>query len=364
MATKRVIFFISGLGGSAGDSVLGDIAGSVGDGTDNYALSSSVSTMTKSRKRPRISPLHLGDYSMPLSTSAEDTMLESGRENTELSTLYYDSADSHEEQLRMPLANYIVGTIEGNVGNPAIQVLGLRAIADYQPLRQSFSEVFIRTVLGVMTRHLYELPVQIQGCRVLCQHFGSDSRAFSTFSAWDKFAFIQLLLTSANLHLKSTEFTMLSIHMLNALASRDYELRQLIFRRKEDLASLIELLETRAPNSCLQRIGMALLSLIAEDDIGRERICEARGFERILHILKLHMGDKSVQCNATASLCWLLHTENRVRNSQSTRIGETAVTECFEVMTILLLQHIQDPAIFGMLHHVVLNECSTARSPS
>jgi hypothetical protein len=145
-----------------------------------------------------------------------------------------------------------------------------------------------------------------------------------------------------NIHLQ-----LICLDLLYLLTACSRDLRVLIASNEHrDLTYILDLMENESSNRYLQQIGLGFLSLIAEDEHGRKAIFEEGGMARIVSSLQLHKDDPFVQCNGSAVLCWLVHSnEYQQLEVQPTRL----TVELTSILLEQLSKHMNDPCIFGKL---------------
>jgi hypothetical protein len=238
------------------------------------------------------------------------------------------------------LAYAIADVSEKNLDIPGLPVLGIRAISECMFDGDSRYEL-VSLICSVIAKHPTEVLVQLEGCvalRLLCR---SDPDGFAEAVRCDGILLVEHLLTVLAVHWRSKELRLLCLDLMNVLAAYSCEMMRLIACKKQGTAFILELLDREMTDNHLQEVGMALLSLVAEDEIGRCAINEENGIERILRIMKHQLENHFVQCNATAVLSWLIHSGENVQNFSVNG------SECIDTVMKLISKYIEDPSIFG-----------------
>ena len=148
---------------------------------------------------------------------------------------------------------------------------------------------------------------------------------------------------SNNIHLQ-----IVCLDLLYLLTTYSQELRVMIASNEHhDLTYILNLMEKESSNNNrhLQQIVLGILSLIAEDEHGRNAIFEEEGMARIISSLLLHIDDPLVQCNGSAVLCWLVHSNEYQQQLQGQ--SQRLTVELTDFLLEQLSKHMNDSSIFG-----------------
>ena len=96
----------------------------------------------------------------------------------------------------------------------------------------------------------------------------------------------------------------------------------------------------------MQQIGLSLLSWMVESEAARATVVRRGGLMFLLKTMQRHNNDRMVQCNATATLCWLVHNnsgEHTHRQAQNSPSNDTIRT----VVVRTIDRFMDNPPILG-----------------
>ena len=113
-----------------------------------------------------------------------------------------------------------------------------------------------------------------------------------------------VLLSMIHENIKSNIIPHMGLDLLRLIASRYPTIRSSMARHTSDI---LKILVNTLEDNCMQQIGLSLLSWMVENEEARATVHEEGGILFLLSSMQRHGHDRMVQCNATATLCWLVH---------------------------------------------------------
>lgn len=144
--------------------------------------------------------------------------------------------------------------------------------------------------------------------------------------------------------------------MLRYLAGSSNHLRQRMGSNVELIFGILCILKENVLDRCKQQLGLSILSWVVEVETCRELLIREGCAEHLFDVMDIYPWDDVVQCNATATLCWLLHTSP----SSSTSIASTtSVSEqdpacsrldpihCVMILMNTMRRFLVDAKVFG-----------------
>ena len=151
------------------------------------------------------------------------------------------------------------------------------------------------------------------------------------------------------------EMPHIGFDLLRRIASGCPRRRSSMFS-KQVTSDILKILVDGMNDACLQQIGLSLLSWIVENENSRDSLFEMGGIQYILETMQRHCHDSLVQCNATATLCWLVHRDTDDHNDNYVEAENHQVprrtlesTRNDTVTTVMqtVTRFIDNPSVFG-----------------
>jgi hypothetical protein len=256
-----------------------------------------------------------------------------------------ETADSGILSSLQRVQDSVVEIMLGEVFNATIQALGIRATIDCFLLGYFSAEAMI-VVINAILNYADKLDIQFQGCCALLIFFRSQSQNIKITPSLS-YAFETLifhLFECLEIHFHSSPFQIVCLDLLHLLANSFPDVIRVIASGESSAVGI--LFKMRASNPLLQRLIMALLSLIVENDAGRRAIFNQGGVEHVVQTIRTSEEDPMILCNATAVLSWLLHSKHdadEMRQPSSLRLHHDLV----KIMLTILKRHLKDAKVFG-----------------
>lgn len=118
-------------------------------------------------------------------------------------------------------------------------------------------------------------------------------------------------------------------------------------------------------HAVIQRIGFSMLAwLVAEDITARQQIVAHGGAGVVPKIMSIHINDSLVQCNAAATLCWLIHFQHHHPYKQDDQTPPETSQEVLSILLTILKCHINNCSVFGNVVCVLCGIMTRASSTS
>jgi hypothetical protein len=226
-----------------------------------------------------------------------------------------------------------------NLSNANLQICGIRALTECVPSMAIDANRCVDTITGAMEEHREELLVQIEGFRALRRWMRTDKAVLSVLGERDR---LSIILEAMNHHSGSCQMKYIGLDILWTLACFSAEQRLNIANQPKCISSVVRLLERNLEDSCVQQIGLSLLSWIVEEKNSRDAVIEEGGALHVLRAMQAHPDEQMVQCNGAATLCWLVHT-----GGPSTSAALASNTEGIATILQAMNRYIGNPMIFG-----------------
>jgi hypothetical protein len=154
----------------------------------------------------------------------------------------------------------------------------------------------------------------------------------------------QVLPRTLNRHPKSLALQILGLDLLRVLvACRSEERSYILSQNPQFIATLLPILENHVKDSCIQQIGLSLLSWLVEDGNAKEAVIRDGGVFYILKAMHQHADDQMVQCNGAATLCWLIHTGGQRSVDDFLSSNGEGIKTILQTMS----RYIDNPSVFG-----------------
>lgn len=171
----------------------------------------------------------------------------------------------------------------------------------------------IPSIIMAMRQHATSVVVQYEAARCL-QHFfiggvnGIDTRHHHrpNDESYLKQA-LPVLFQSIAIHKANAGLICLLFDLLRRI--RHYHSVHSHWR--QGIKVLVNVLGLHPTVIYLQQIGLCIVAWLAEDEVCRDGIIEANAMSLIPFIMQCYMEDSLIQCNAAATICWLVHAGGR-----------------------------------------------------
>jgi hypothetical protein len=238
------------------------------------------------------------------------------------------------------MTEVIIGVLSKRKSDLNFQISGIRALSACASTTDDALNGFVDAIVSAMEEHPYDTTLQIEGCRTLRQWAKMDARRLRVIS---NRGVGRVLPITLNRHPKSLALQILGLDLLRALVACCSEERSHISQNPEFIATLLQILEKHVKYSCIQQIGLSLLSWLVEDGNTKDAIIRDGGVSFILKAMHQHADDQMVQCNGAATLCWLIHTGGQERSVDDFISDGEGIKTILQTMS----RYIENPSVFG-----------------
>ena len=239
------------------------------------------------------------------------------------------------------MTEVIIGVLSKRKSDLNLQLTGIRALRrvcasstmDYAMIG------FVGAIMSAMEQHPYDTTLQIEGCRTLRQWAKMDARKVQVISNRGAG---RMLPRALDRHPKSLALQILGLDLLRVLVVCCPKERSYISQNPQFIATLLQILEKHVKDSCIQQIGLSLLSWLVEDGNTKDAVIRDGGVSLILKAMHQHADGQMVQCNGAAALCWLIHTGGQRSIDDFLSNGEGIKT-----ISQTMSRYIENPSVFG-----------------
>ena len=188
------------------------------------------------------------------------------------------------------------------------------------------------------------LILQLEGCHALrrrIQHDGCKQRYF--FYGWEVEA-LDVVIDAIGHHAPWSRHTCyLGFDVIRMLVTSSQLCRKAASNNISMLTTALRLMELYSNDPAILQVGLSILSWVVEETEGRDAILDLGGIELLLIAIEQHPEDVLIQCNCTASLSWLIHTQSSKAKS-AMAAGSKGIGLLIDTLKRF---HLSDPSIFG-----------------
>lgn len=234
----------------------------------------------------------------------------------------------------LPARTWLVAEMmNAQLDNYILQYTGIRVLAESGP-KILGAQLFVERLLNAMKTHM-DLPcIHFEACRALLQWIKPDKDVLHKVCEN-----ILMLIESLNYHSSSLQLRYIILDILRYLIGCSKEELQKIACEVKVISSILRLLKDNISDLSTQQIGISIFSWAIEEKPSRDVLVNDGGVALLLKNMRIHAWDETVQCNATATLSWLIHTSD----SSSSILHVTDLSTVFDTMKRFL----NNPMVFG-----------------
>jgi hypothetical protein len=222
-----------------------------------------------------------------------------------------------------------------------IQYTGIRILTESGPGNLG-AKVFVELILNAMKMHMGIFSIHSEGCSGLMRWIKLDKEVL--YEIGTQRNNLSTLIESLNFHSSSLHLRYIILDILRSLmfvsGSSEMELKRFASEVMV-VSSVLRLLKENISDLFTQQIGLSMLSWAVEEKSSRDALIKEGGIEHLLCGMRTHAWDDTVQCNATATLSWLIHTSKITNPSQLRANGGLAV------ILDTMKRFLDNPMVFG-----------------
>jgi hypothetical protein len=247
----------------------------------------------------------------------------------------------------------ILGVLSRSKTDVKLQLVGIRTLNACDDSTISDATEYIDAILNAIKAHPRCLLLQLEGCKALRRLVKMEESSSHLFVIGERGA-VPVLLDALCHHSESLRLQYLGLNILRALSSCSSASRLFISQHATHLSSILNILETRLDDSIISQIGLSLLSWIVEDKSSRATVVQAGGISLVLKAMQHHLLDQCVQCNGSATLCWLIHTGGQ---EEARDAFLSTDTDGVGIILQAMSQYIDSPSVFGNCLCILSGAC-------
>lgn len=230
----------------------------------------------------------------------------------------------------------VIDIMDSQLDVPEVQYCGLRVLSEWGTNTMG-SKQFVARFMNSITIHFANPMIQYEACRGLLQWMKSDAEVLQEIGTPEH---LSLLMESLGFHASSLQLRYTILDIVRCIIGSSKEWLRKISSQNDVVTSVMRLLKKTVSDAYTQQIGLSILSWIIEEKPSRDVILKERGIEHLLNAMVCHPWDDAVQCNAAATLCWLIHTSGSTDSSVLSAKGLAVVMDTMK-------RFLRNPMVFG-----------------
>lgn len=228
----------------------------------------------------------------------------------------------------MPSRTWIVAAImNSRLQHCSIQHGGIRVLNESGPSILG-PQVYVQRLINAMKTHIVSTTIIYDACRGLLYWSKKDECVLQEIGKVQNAAVLIDALNHQSSRSLSLRYMILDI-LKTLVVVCSMEWLQSISSHMDLVGSILRLLKGTTLEAFTQQVGLSILSWVVEDKSSRDIIIKEGGVEYLLDAMKMHTWDDVVQCNAAATLCWIIHVSDFPNPS---RLGPTCLTVVLNTM--------------------------------
>ena len=237
----------------------------------------------------------------------------------------------------LPAAMRLVAKVmDSQLDLPDVQYSGLRVLIELGP-RNLGTRRYVKLFMQAMRVHFTNPMIQYEACRGLLHWMKVEEQVMKEIGATEN---LFLLMKSLEYHSFSLQLRYMILDIVRGIIGSSKEWLQRVATQKDVVASVMRLLKKCISDAYTQQIGLSILSWVIEEKPSRDIVIKEGGVEHLLHAMTVHPLDDAVQCNAAATLCWLIHTSGSSEGSLLSPSG-------LEIVLTTMKRFLYNPMVFG-----------------